>query len=173
MFFSIAFVCVKVFLKFNPSISARNQSIIWLGSLYIPVFVSLFFHPQTMIAMSFSPPQNPISLPATTSTSAIFWWPTPSVLSITGLLCLSGVIGAAGYLTVAILFGKKIVMKDLYVFGSATVKCFQCGGQDLPCSCVEYRAEDGHMETVETVLCKKCLNEFLRGINAVSLSRRT
>jgi Zn-dependent protease with chaperone function len=64
--------------------------------------------------MPFSPPQNPLLLPAAPSTNVIFFQ-APSVFSITGLLCLGGAIAAAGYFTVAILFGKEIVMKNLHV----------------------------------------------------------
>ena len=55
VFLSIAFVCVKIFLKFNPFMSRRHQSIIWLIPLIIPVCVAILFPPQTIVSTAFVP----------------------------------------------------------------------------------------------------------------------
>lgn len=108
VFLSLAFVCVKIFLKFNPSIARRNQSILWLLPLFVPVSVLLWFHPQTTITVTLSPL---ISAPPGSALILL----GPSIFSFTGLLCISGAITAAGYFVLMIAFGKKIALKRFHV----------------------------------------------------------
>jgi len=109
VFLSIAFVGVKVFLKFNPFISRRIQSIIWLIPLFVPVCVLLQFHPQTEIIPSPFVPQ--ISVPAGMGVAAS----VPSFFSFTGLMCISGAVAATAYLLFMMFFGRKIALKHFHV----------------------------------------------------------
>ena len=117
VFSSIAFICIAIFLKFNRSMRRLYQSIAWFVPLLFPVFVLLSFHPQVFTSeTSFATPSP--SLPSVASSTEVFWRVSaiiPSVLSITGLLCLGGISVAVGYLAVTIILGRKIVMRHLDV----------------------------------------------------------
>jgi Zn-dependent protease with chaperone function len=109
VFLSIAFVSVKIFLKFNPLISRRVQSILWLIPLLVPVTVLLLFHPQTVIsAMSFA---SQISVPAGMGVASA----GPSFLSFTGLLCIGGAVAAVVYFGFMVFFGRRIALKRFHV----------------------------------------------------------
>ncbi|MCW4047226.1 MAG: M48 family metalloprotease [Candidatus Bathyarchaeota archaeon] len=112
VFLSIAFVCIKIFLKFNPYLSRKNQSILWLIPLFVPVFTLLYFHPQILIpAGAFSPSNYQIPVPPGFGIMFV----GPSVFSFTGLLCISGIIAAGGFLVLMAVFGKKIAMRRFHV----------------------------------------------------------
>ena len=108
VFLSLAFVGVKVFLKFNPFTSRRLQSIMWLAPLFIPVCVLLLFHPQTEISTSPFVPQ--ISVPAGLGVAAS----APSIFSFTGLLCFSGAVAATIYMLTMMFFGSKIALRHFH-----------------------------------------------------------
>jgi len=113
VFLSLAFVCVKITLKFNLSRSRRNQSLLWLLPLAVPVIVFLFFPPQTQIIAKPFAPSNIDVMSALGGCRLLFWG--SNVLSITGLLCLSGVIAAAGFFVVTLVFGSKIALRRFHV----------------------------------------------------------
>ena len=118
VFLSLSFVCIEVFLKFNPFISRRIQSTIWLIPLFIPFSVMIFFHPQILISMRLPklPQEISISGSAITTSGIVIGRFTPSsVASITGLLCLGGAFAATGYLILTIVFGQRIAMKAFHV----------------------------------------------------------
>jgi len=112
-FLSLSFVCIKVFLKFNPFVSRRIQSMIWLIPLFIPISVMFFFHPQTLISMQLPQlpkltQEGPISISATTNSGiTIGKVLLPSVFSITGLLCLGGAIAATAISPSLLSLGRK------------------------------------------------------------------
>jgi Zn-dependent protease with chaperone function len=109
-FLVIAFACIKIFLRFNPSTSRRNQSLLWLLPLFIPIFVLLCFPPQTQItAFSLSTYQ------AQVPTGMGIMFLDNSVFSFTGSLCIGGAIVALGYLVFMLVFGRKIAMKRFHV----------------------------------------------------------
>lgn len=116
-FLTVSFVCVDLFLRFNPYVSPKNKSILYLAPLFAPVLTLMLFIPQTQITL----------LPTLVRISAIFVAqtggivmgaakvPLTSVISITGMLCLAGAVAAAGYLAFSMLFGKKLAMKAFRV----------------------------------------------------------
>jgi heat shock protein HtpX len=114
VFLSLAFVCVKIILKLNSSLSRRNQSLLWLLPLAVPVLVFLFFPPQTQIIAK---PFMPSTMDVTSALGGcrLLFWGT-NALSITGLLFLSGVIGAAGYFSITLIFGSKNDLTRFHVF---------------------------------------------------------
>ncbi len=109
VFLSIAFVSIKIFLKFNPYLSRRSQSILWLIPLLIPVIVLMLFPPQTQIAITSFVPQ--ISVPTGMGVASA----GPSFLSFTGLLCISGAVVAVAYLGVMVFFGRRVALKRFHV----------------------------------------------------------
>ena len=109
VFLSIAFVAIKVFLKFNPFISRRFQSIIWFIPLLVPVIVLLLFQPQTVITTwSF---MTQISVPTGLGVASA----GPSFLSFTGVLCITGVVAATSYFGFMAFFGRRIALKRFHV----------------------------------------------------------
>jgi heat shock protein HtpX len=116
-FLMVSFVCVEVFLRFNPYISPRNKSILYLTPLFAPVLSLIVFIPKTQISL----------LPTQLQVSGIFGAPVgglivgaakiplTSVISITGMMCIVGAVAAASYLAFSVLFGKKIAMKAFHV----------------------------------------------------------
>lgn len=108
VFLSIAFFCVKIFLRFNPSISRRIQSVIWLVPLLAPVIILLCAPPQTLINAAFSPL---ILAPAGTSLILL----PPNIYSFTGLICIIGIAIAAGYFVLMMVLGKRIALKRFKV----------------------------------------------------------
>jgi heat shock protein HtpX len=116
VFLSIAFVCIEVFLKLNPLLSRKNQSIIWLIPLLTSLIVFIFFNPQTILPSSGF---QSMFIVTAKSSYALFWNSSASTLSITGSLCLSAIVASAGYLVFTLAFGKRIVMRNLHVFRMA------------------------------------------------------
>ena len=110
VFLSMALVCIKIYLKFNPSISRRRQSILWLTPLFAPVAVLFYFHPQILISAA---PFLDYQIPVPSGYGIMFVG--PSILSFTGLLCISGIIAAAGYLVLMMVFGMKIALERFHV----------------------------------------------------------
>ncbi len=110
VFLLIAYACVKIFLKFNPSASRRNQSLLWLMPLSIPVLVLLCFPPQTQIT-AFSLSTYQAQVPAGMGIMFL----DNSVFSFTGSLCIAGAAVALGYLVFMLFFGRKIAMKRFHV----------------------------------------------------------
>jgi Zn-dependent protease with chaperone function len=113
VFLSISFVCTKVFLKFNPFMSRRTQSIIYLIPLFVPVFVLIFFSPQTLISTSKLYLFQLQQASGIMVSGAIIQ--TVNIFSITGLLCLGGAIAASVYLIVTLVSGQRIAMKAFHV----------------------------------------------------------
>lgn len=113
VFLSLAFVCIKIYLKFNPYLSRRNRSLLWIVPLFVPVIVLFCFPPQTFIAaMPFSPVNYQIPCPLD-GCNVLFWG--SNVFSYAGLLCISGVIAATCYFVLMIVFGKKIAIRHFHV----------------------------------------------------------
>jgi heat shock protein HtpX len=116
-FLMVSLVCVEVFLRFTPYLSHRSKSVLYLAPLFAPVLALMIFIPKTQISL----------LPTEVRLSAVFEAPVggivmgaaklplTSVISITGILCITGTVAAAGYLVFSILFGKKIAMKAFHV----------------------------------------------------------
>jgi Zn-dependent protease with chaperone function len=108
VFLSIAFVSIKIFLKFNPYLSRRSQSIIWLIPLLIPAAVLMLFHPQIIVIPSIVPQ---ISVPSGMGIAVA----STSFFSFTGLLCIIGAVTAAAYLGFMLCFGRRIALKRFHV----------------------------------------------------------
>ncbi len=118
VFLSLSFVCIKVFLKLNPSISRKIQSTIWLIPLFIPIYVMILFHPQTLISMGIPklPPETFASASAVTTSGIVIGKFVPiSAFSATGLLCLGGAVAAVGYLILTVVLGQRIAMRAFHV----------------------------------------------------------
>jgi Zn-dependent protease with chaperone function len=111
VFLSIAFVAIKIFLKFTSFVHSRSQSIIWLIPLLIPVTVLLLFHPSLIINPQLFIPQTlaPAGMGIADASSY------PGFFSFTGLLCIGGVVAAVAYLGFMIVFGPRIALKRFHV----------------------------------------------------------
>jgi heat shock protein HtpX len=116
VFLAISFVCIKIFLRFNSYLDRRTRSIFWLIPLFIPVLVLTVFRPGTIISMlpplqtSLSPPIIP---PMETAFEKMI---SPiEVPSITGILCLAGLIAATVYFAVTMVFGHRIAARVFHV----------------------------------------------------------
>jgi Zn-dependent protease with chaperone function len=110
VFLSIAFVSVKVFLKFNSHLSRKGQSLLWVLPLFIPVIVLLCFHPQTLITLT---PTLPNQFSQVTDVGVMLLG--SDIFSFTGLLCIGGALAAVGYLVLMLGFGRTIALKRFHV----------------------------------------------------------
>ena len=108
-FCSIAFVSVKIFLKFNPFMSRRHQSIIWLIPLIIPVCVAILFPPQTVVSTAFVPQ---VSVPSGMGIAAVG---VSSIESFSGVVCIGGLAVAVAFLLFMLIFGSKIAHKRFHI----------------------------------------------------------
>ena len=116
-FLLLSFICVEIFLKFSSSLNVKTRSILHLMPLFLPVFSLIFFQPKTQISLLPLPP-HPLSVTADTSAGIVLGAgkiPFLSVVSITGLLCIGGVVAAAAYFTVTFVFGRRIAMRSFHV----------------------------------------------------------
>ncbi len=109
VFLAVAFVSIKIFLKFNPHLPRQSQSLLWLMPLLIPAVVLLLFPPEIIVNPSLLIPQ--MSTPSGLGIAAA----TPSFFSLTGLLCISGAVAATIYLCVIGVFGRRIALKRFHV----------------------------------------------------------
>ncbi|MCL2173299.1 MAG: M48 family metalloprotease [Candidatus Bathyarchaeota archaeon] len=103
----ISFLFIKIYLKIYPSISRYVQSLMWLIPLSLPACVLLLFRPQIMVKI------------VQTVSSKVSGYEiiaaSPSVLSVTGLICLSGAIVSVGFLVLMLCFGSRIAHKRFHI----------------------------------------------------------
>ena len=137
----ISFICVKAFLRYDHSLRRRARSIAYVLPLVIPLLVFAVFHPATTTSAvngssatgifimssnlgsanaipfqslfghlggfpSISPPPSILLafLPGTTET-----------LSVTGILCLIGIVVASCYFVLMTVFDDKIVARVFHI----------------------------------------------------------
>jgi len=113
VFLSLAFICIKIYLKFNPYLSRRYQSLLWLLPLFLPVIIFLCFPPQTLIvAIPFAPAN--IQVPCPLNGNRVLFL-GQNVFSFTGILCLSSITAATGYFVFMLFFGKRLAMHRFHV----------------------------------------------------------
>jgi Zn-dependent protease with chaperone function len=125
MFLAVSFVCVKILIKYCNFISQRTKSLLYLVPLALPLAVMLIFVPSTGIqnktlsavsttiaAGSFpfghffpSPPQTGYILTVSTST----------VLSVTGIICIIGLVAGALFALSMVLADDRVARKVLHV----------------------------------------------------------
>lgn len=114
LFLSIAFICVKILIRFSPSLSQRAKSLLYLVPLVIPLIVMLAFLPSTTFQttaweVKSVTAESIIGLgkflaPSTDGRVLI----TPSeitTISITGILCIVGLAAGA-------FFGISMILAD-------------------------------------------------------------
>ena len=102
LFLSIAFVCIKIFLKFNHFMSSRDQSIHMAHTASsFQLLLYCYSIPKQIINTTPFVPQ--ISVPAGMGIAAS----SSSFLSFTGLLCISGAAAAAAYFATHDFFRKE------------------------------------------------------------------
>jgi Zn-dependent protease with chaperone function len=125
VFVPVALICVKLFLALSPAVSRRSQSLIYLFPLSIPLFVFALFHPQPTIYLLPSPPPGlpfhatglgpfrgfAAAIAGAGGNSFVF----PSVVSVTGWICMGGAVAAALYFAVTMVFGKRLALKAFHV----------------------------------------------------------
>lgn len=138
---TLAFVCIRIFLKHDHLLNRRARSITYMLPLMIPLLVMGIFNPTTTMRtvdgtsttgifllplngnLVGAPHVPPLfvpsqSLPTELSFPPIILEILPGqieVLSITGILCLVGLVVAACYLVLAIAMDDKIVAKVFHV----------------------------------------------------------
>ena len=119
IFLSVSFVCVKILTKYCSFIGQRTKSILYLFPLALPVVVMMASFPSTVIQTTFHQiraistvatggltsgfPFGPFPLPSQTVYLTIVSKST--VLSVTGLLCIMGLIAGG-------VFGLSMVLAD-------------------------------------------------------------
>lgn len=111
IFLTFAFVSLYLFLKFN-SIPHKYQSIVWLLPLFIPLLVFFVFPPQSGINIAPFTIQNT----ATLSLHDLgFVFAGANIFSITGIICISGIVVAIGYISLLLAFGKALALRRFHV----------------------------------------------------------
>ena len=110
-FLTITYVCVKVFLKYNPNLDHKIRSLVLIVPLFIPFFVLVIFPPATMISLTSS--FNPAYLTVRFSPETVLMKTIYPVLvhSLTGTLCIIGIVSSVGYFFVTLIFGGQIVKR--------------------------------------------------------------
>jgi heat shock protein HtpX len=137
----ISFICVKAFLRYDHSVSRRTRSAAYILPLMIPLLVFTVFHPATMASTVNGSSATGILIMSTNLGSAnappfqsLFGQlqsfpgisPPPSIvlaflpqqtemLSVTGILCLVGLVIALCYFTVMTAFDDKIVARVFHI----------------------------------------------------------
>jgi len=129
---AVSFVCIKIVLKCCPFIGSKAKSLIYLIPLVAPLFVMFSFPPKiVMLAVSyhligsFSIPvsQRPmlfspfhlIQPPLSQTMVTLVALSTSQILSITGIICLTGLALGAIYALTTIVMGDSIASKVLRV----------------------------------------------------------
>ncbi len=133
IFLVISFVCIKALSRFTNFLGPRTKSLLYLIPLAIPFIVMLIFVPSSTI-QTFSPLlrtapgtvttraisgfsiNSPLpSIPTTSFIVSAAPFPTVSVLSVTGILCLTGLI-AGGFFALSMLAADdRVARKILHV----------------------------------------------------------
>jgi heat shock protein HtpX len=138
---AISFICVKAFLKYDHSLSRRTRSVAYILPLMIPLLVFAVFHPATttstvngssatgifimstnLSSANASPFQSLLgqlgSFPSISPQPSIvlaFLPGTTEMLSVTGILCLIGLVVASCYFVLMTVFDDKIVAKVFHI----------------------------------------------------------
>ncbi len=138
---AISFICVKAFLRYDHSVGRRTRSVAYILPLMIPLLVFAIFHPATTASMANGSGAAGIFIMSTNLGSAnaspfqsLFGQlqsfpsasPPPSIvlaflpgetemLSVTGILCLIGLVVASCYFVLMTVFDDKIVARVFHI----------------------------------------------------------
>ena len=130
LFLVISFVCVKVLARFCHFMGQRTKSLLYLIPLVIPLIVMLAFMPSTTIQTSITQVKAGTTsidipgissftiddLPSLSPKDSIMVTVSPfTVLSVTGIICIVGLIAGAVFALSMILADDRIARKLLHV----------------------------------------------------------
>jgi Zn-dependent protease with chaperone function len=130
IFLVVSFVCVKILTKYCNFISQRTKSLLYLVPLALPLAVMLIFVPSTGIQTSYQQIKSlgtvsmggPINsfpvypfLSPTTQTGYMLTISTGTILSVTGIICLVGLVAGALFALSMVLADDRLARKVLHV----------------------------------------------------------
>ena len=131
MFLIVSFVCIKVLTKYCSFIGQRTKSLLYLAPLALPLIIMLIFIPSTGIQTSYqqiknlgtvsivgasnSFPFGPFLPPPPVQTGYIFAVSSSTVLSVTGIICVIGLVAGALFALSMVLADDRIASKVLHV----------------------------------------------------------
>jgi len=129
IFLSVSFVCVKILTKYCSFLGQRTKSLLYLFPLALPLVVMLVSFPSTVIQTSYQQ-IRPLSTVAATGMTNWFQFgpfPPPSqtvylttvstitVLSVTGIFCIIGLIASGLFATSMVLADDRLARRVLHV----------------------------------------------------------
>ncbi len=129
---AISFVCIKIITKYCPFIGSKTKSLIYLIPIVAPLFVMLSFPPKVVAqavsyhligSFSIPVPQGPMLLspfrliqpPSPQTMVTLVAFSTSQILSITGIICLTGLAFGGIYAVTTIVMGDWIASRLLHV----------------------------------------------------------
>ncbi|MGA3060334.1 MAG: M48 family metalloprotease [Candidatus Bathyarchaeia archaeon] len=129
---AISFICIKIIVRCFPFIGSKTKSLIYLIPVVAPLFVMFSFPPKIVIQAvsshligSFSIPvsQGPMLFspfhfmqsPSPQAMLTVITLSTNQILSITGILCITGLALGGIYAVTTILVGDWVASRLLHV----------------------------------------------------------
>lgn len=110
---TVSSICVKAILRYCYFLGGRVRSITYLTPLTIPIFVMMLFHPKTTARITcFAEAIIRLDSGRIICRGVIL---STEITSITGILCLTGLILGGAFSTTMILLGDKIATKLFHV----------------------------------------------------------
>lgn len=127
IFLCVSFVCVKILTKYCSFIGQRTKSLLYLFPLALPLAVMLISFPQTIIQTSYqqvkaisiaaaginSFPFGPFPAPA--QTIYTITTATSTVLSVTGVICILGLVVGGVFALSMVLADDRLARRVLHV----------------------------------------------------------
>jgi heat shock protein HtpX len=129
---AISFVCIKIVVKCCPFMGSKTKSLIYLIPIVAPLFVMLSFPPKIVMqavsyhligSFSIPVPRGPILFspfqliqpPSPQTMVTLVALSTNQILSITGIICLTGLALGGIYAVTTIVMGDWIASRLLHV----------------------------------------------------------
>jgi len=129
---AVSFVCIKIVIKCCPFMGSKTKSLIYLIPIVTPLFIMLSFPPKILIqavsyhligSFSIPVPQGPVLFspsqlikpPLSQAMVTLVALSTNPILSVTGIICLTGLALGGIYAATTIVMGDWIASKLLHV----------------------------------------------------------
>jgi Zn-dependent protease with chaperone function len=113
IFLAVTFVCVKILTKYCSFLGQRTKSLVYLVPLALPLAVMLVSFPSTSIQIINAFPVGPFLPPS--QPAYVLTVSTSTVLSVTGVICIIGLIAGALFALSMVLADDRIARKVLHV----------------------------------------------------------
>ena len=125
----VSFICIKITLKCCPFLGSKIKSLLYLIPVAAPLLVMAYFPPKAVMQAISCHYLGQINMPTapaffsyfpgsaapTTQTFTLISYSTTQILSVTGIICITGLALAAVYAVTTLIAGNWLASRVLHV----------------------------------------------------------